>query len=454
MKKWIWLGFAGAVVLWLLGALVTVGPMRTALELAAKNELANAEYTGAFDNVTVTFSGQEASASGKVGSQADHELLTNVLKDRIRTPGSSLNPVTAVSNATGVSYELSRLHPKPWVLVSRFNGQAIIAGVLPADLKDKAVQAITANLAGAKVTSIVNSGLSSDAKVRPANNAEASLDAKVLPKVAEGEIAVSALTGTWSTFSATRSDLDVANALTFANVDSSDVVEALVPLRNFQAAEAEKIRQAGLPPAYAAVVALPDTLHIYGLAGDGESERKLTSALVAAYPKRKVLTTAMKQSNDIRANSDWTAAVKDLPKGDADTFVAALTAAGKTLVYKDKGDQAAMQKALSPLLPATFDFAAAWTPYGNWLKPPAPPPAPAPPAPPAAAPMAPQIKVGQPLPSTGSNLKIGAPAPISPAPTPKPKELTPPSGNPAPSPVTIPQPAPSSPPPAPAPTAK
>ena len=410
-------------------------------------ELAKPEYTGAFENVKVTFSGQDATVTGKVSSQAEHELLTTIIAEKVRTPGSSLNPVTSVSNGTGMDYAYARLHPKPWLLAAHFNGQGVITGLVPNELKDKAVQALTAKLGSAKVTSTVNVKLEVEAKVRPAVNAEGSLDAKALPALADGDIAISTLTGAWATLKANRTDIEVTNELNAAgaSIDSSEVIEALLPLRNYQAAEAEKARQATLPLAYAGIIALKETLQIYGLAGDEESSRRFTEAVSAAYPKRRVVTTAMKVSTQIHNNADWTAAVKDLPKGEADVFVAALTAGGKTAVYKDKGDQAAMEKALSSLLPKDFDFKTLWEPYSNWLTPPPSVPSAPVPAPVEAAPTS-NIKIGQPQPLSigpgSSGLKLSAPQPV--------KTLPPPSGNPTPSPVTIPTPPPA-PVPAPAP---
>ena len=423
MKKWIWVGFAGVVLLWALGAWALLSAVQAKLETAASHELARPEYTGGFDQVKVTFSGQEATLTGKVGSQQEHDQLTTLITEGLRTPDSGFNPVTAVVNHVGVAYELSRLQPKPWLLMARFGGEGIIAGVVPADLRDRATQVLSTKLTGLKLTSKLNANLGSDAKPRPVLNATAALDAKAMPPLANDEVAVSTLNGQWTSLKADSQDIDVSVALASASVDSSDVIDALAPLRAWQAAEAEKVRQTKLPPAYAGVVALPDSLHVFGLAGDDESQRRLLVALGASYPKRKVLTSAVKISNDVRAAADWASLVTTLPNKEGEAFIAGLTAADKPLAravtWDGKGDLAAMQKALGSVLPPSFNFATLWEPYGAWLK-----------AKQAPAPAVPAIKLA-PAPATPA-----APASAAPAV----KLLPPPSGNAPAGPVTIPKP--------------
>jgi len=439
MKKWIWLGLAGVVLLWLLGAAAMLPAVQTKLETAAKLELSKPEYTGAFDQVQVAFSGQDATLTGKVGSQREHAQLTTIIAESVRTPGSSLNPVSSVINRAGVAYELSRQHPKPWLLVARYGGkQGVIAGVVAPDLKDKAVKAVEARLADVKFISSVNARLGSDSKPRPAPDAATTLDAKVLPQLADGEIAVSPLDGRWTTFKASNEDIEISNAL--AGAESSDVIEALAPLRAMQAVEAEKVRQTTLPPSYGAVAALPDSLHIFGLTGDAESQRGLLTALSNAYPKRKILTSSIKTSNDIRAAAEWAPLVASLPNKDGEAFIAAIkatdTPAGRSATFVGKGDQAAMQKALVGVLPATFDFGSLWEPYGSWLKAKEAPPAPKvlPPAPPP-SPSQPSIKIAPPAVPAPATPPAAAPG-VTPTPPP-----------PAKPPVTIvPSPAPATPP--------
>ncbi|MDB6116838.1 MAG: hypothetical protein JWO08_619 [Verrucomicrobiaceae bacterium] len=453
MKKWIWAGLAGVVLLWALGAVTVLPAVQSKLETAVKEELAKPEYSGAFEQVNVAFSGQDATLTGKVGSQQEHAQLSNIVAEHIRTPGSSLNPVSSVTNTVGVAYELNRLRPKPWLLIGRYAGQGVISGVVPPELKDKAAQALGSKLTGAKVLTLLNDKL--EGKPRTALDANATLDAKNLPQLADGDIAVSTLNGQWSSFKATSDDTDISAALTRASVDSGDVIEALAPLRAIQAAEAEKARQATLPLAYGAVTALPDSLHIYGLTGDSESQRGLLSALSAAYPKRRILTSAIKTSNDIRPGSDWKAAIASLPKDDS-AFVAALPSGGKAATWSGKGDQAVMQKALAAALPPNFDFATLWEPYSAWLKakeaPPAPktlPPAPSPSASQPTLKIAPPVP--QPAPSTAPTTPPSAAAPTSPAPAPA---ATPaPPATPTPPPAVAPTPTIPAPVPAPAPPA-
>ncbi|MDB6139246.1 MAG: hypothetical protein JWO94_2318 [Verrucomicrobiaceae bacterium] len=439
MKKWIWVGLAGVVLLWALGAVSVLPSAQARLETAATAELGKPEYTGAFDEVKVAFSGQNATLTGKVGSQKDHAQLATLIAEKIRTPGSSLNPVEEVTDHVGVAYELSRLHPTPWLLIARYAGQGIVGGVVPSDLKDKAARVLSDKLAGAKITSSLNATLDREGKPRPPADAGASLDAKAVPALADGEIAVSALDGRWTSMKASIQDTEVSNAI---GIDSSAIIETLAPLRAMQAAEAEKVRQATLPPAYGAVAALPGSLHIFGLTGDGESQRNLLTSLSTAYPKRKILTSAIKTSSDIRPGSDWAAALASLPKGDNDAFVAALPSGNKAVVFTGKDDEAAMEKALGSILPPSFNFSALWDPYASWLKakeaPPVPkllPPPSQPPvklAPPPAPPATPVPPPSAPTP----------PPPSSPAPSPAPASTTSPApAAPAAAPAATPPPA-------------
>lgn len=432
MKKWIWLGLAGVIVIWALSAAVTLPAVQSKLQAAAAAELARPEYTGAFDEVKASFSGQEATLTGRVASQAEHDQLTTVIGSRMRTAGSSLAPVTAVYNSVGVAYELQRQRPKPWLLLARHNGQGVIAGVLPPELKDKAVKALTDKLAGAKVTPQINTKLASDSKPRPALDANATLDAKAVPQVADDQVAVTAVDGQWVLLKVTSKDTEISDALFTANVDSGEVVEAMAPIRAQQAAEEEKAQNAKLPPAYAGIVALPEALHIFGQAGDDESQRRLVSSLTAAYPKRKVLTSAVRVSNETRKDSDWASALAALPKGDNDAFIAAFTAGGKPVVWNGKDDEPAMQKALATTLPSTFNYAALWMPYVTWLK--------------STEPPAPKLNIPSPpalnLPKPTVPPAPGSPPVVQPAP----RTLPPPSNGPPASTITVPPPVPVPPP--------
>lgn len=436
MKKWIWVGLAGVVLLWLLGAAVMLPAVQTKLEKAASLELAKPEYTGAFDQVKVAFSGQDAVLTGKVGSQGEHEQLTTIIAESVRTPGSSLNPVSSVTNRVGVAYELGRLNPKPWLLIARYGGkQGVIAGVVPPDLKEKAVKAVEAKLTDVKFIPSINAKLGSDSKPRAPLDAAAALDAKTLPQLADGEIAVSPFNGHWTTFKATSEDTEISDALTSASVAAADVIEALAPLRALQAVEVEKVRQTTLPPAYGAVVALPDSLHIYGLTGDVDSQRGLLSALSGKFPKRKILTSAIKTSPDIRAAADWAPLVASLPNKDGEAFIAAIkvtdTPAERSATFTGKGDQAAMQKALAAVLPATFDFGSLWEPYGAWLKAKEAPPAPKilPPAPPP-TPSQPSVQVAPPS-TPAPSPTPATPPPATPPVVPTPSPAQAPAASPA-----------------------
>ena len=455
MKKWVWIGFAGVVLLWLLGAGMLLPAIQKTLETAAKAELAKPEYTNAFDDVQVSFSGQEATLTGRVSSQRERDLAGTVVSEKVRVAdslGSSLNPVTAVVNHVVLDYALAHQRPKPWLLVAAYGKQATVAGVLPVEWKEPAAKALTAKLAGSTISNLINSKLAGDAKPRPAADANATLDAKTLPQVADGEIAVSVVDGHWVTLKPGSQDAEISSALLLADVDYSDLTDALSPLRTWQAAEKEKARQATLPPAYAGVTVLPDTLHVWGLVGDDGSQRRLMVALTAAFPKRKVLTNALKLSGDVRSESDWVPAVAELPKKDGEAFIAALKSGAKPVIWDGKGDQAAMQKALEGSLSKTFGFTDLWEPYANWQKaknapppPPAAPPAAAapaatatPPANPAASP--PALKIPPPTLITPTNPPpVLAPA-AKPAASPsQPGTLIPAPGAPA---VPVPAPAP------------
>ena len=429
MKKWVWVGIAGVVLLWLLGAGLLLPAIQTKLERAARAELAKPEYTNAFDDVQVSFSGQEATLTGRVSSQREHDQAGAAISEKVRvadSAGSSLNPVTNVVNRVGVDYSLTRQRPKPWLLIARYGNQATIAGIVPVEWKDQATKVLSAKLAGSTISNQLNAKLSADAKPRPAVDANGTLDPKAVPALADGDIAVSPVDGHWVSLKATAKDTEVSEALTFADAEFSNVVDALAPLRAWQAAEKEKVRQAGLPLAYAGVAALPDSLHVYGLVGDDDSQRRLLVALGAAYPKRKILTSALKLSADIRSGSDWNPSVSALPKTDGAAFIAALKAGGKPFIWDGKGDQAAMQKALSPELPKTFAFADLWETYGNWEKAKnAPPPAKI--APPASPPAAVAPPAG---PGPGKPLPITVSPPAAPSPASPPPVATPPPAKP------------------------
>ncbi len=454
MKKWVWTGLAGVVVIWALAAWIMLPAVQATLEAATRAELAKPEYTNAFDNVKVTFSGQEATLTGTVGAARERDQAGAVVANNVRAGGSSSNPVTNVENRVGVDYGLAHRRPKPWLLVARHGTDATLSGLLPVEWKEEAGKVLGAKLAGAKVNNLINARLSADARPRPALDARTTLDAKSLPDFAEGTVTVSNLDGRWTTLKTNASDTDARDALAFAAVEFYDVADALAPFHAWQAAEKEKARQATLPLSYAAVVALPDSLHVYGQVGDDDSQRRLVMAgLGAAYPKRRILTNAVKLSPDFRGNASWIESISALPKTDGETFVAAFKAGEKPVLWDGKGDQAAMEKALASVLPATFSKVDLWQTYDNWQKA-KNAPLPAVPAP-AAAPAKPlSLKINPPAPLPQGGPAMAAPAQPSaaptlniPAPAPKPVINVPaPAAAPAPAPAVPVSPAPTPPP--------
>ncbi|MES2995633.1 MAG: BON domain-containing protein [Verrucomicrobiota bacterium] len=99
MKRWIWAGFAIVVTLALVATAFILPAMQRELNNSVRQKLAVAGPD--FDDVTVTFSGQEATLTGSVATVDQKYRAGGLVGEQIRGDGAiaaHLNPVTAVIN--------------------------------------------------------------------------------------------------------------------------------------------------------------------------------------------------------------------------------------------------------------------------------------------------------------------------------------------------------------------
>ncbi len=373
MKKWLFFGLLGVLVLWLVGVYSTLPGTEASLTTAAQALLAKPEHLAAFDEVKVAFRGQEAQLNGPVTTQADKDKAAKLISNEVRVSnwfGNGLNPVVAVNNGLEVNNTRSYTKPLPWLVASVFSDQIRLAGTIADAAAIKAANEAVVKLAPAgKFISQVSENNSA----RPAADWAATL--KNIPDLKaaaaknsnEGVIAVSACNGQWTVFTGNESDINVANALVAAATETSSVSAALTDIRMWQAAEREKARVAKLPLAVAAVTVVPTAVHAFGALGDPTDRKALIDGLTKASPGRKVEdhTTL---SGDVKPGADWAASLASLPtKIDAGAS-AVLRSGEKALVWTGTGAADGIKKEFAAVLPAAITAAALHEPIDTYFK--------------------------------------------------------------------------------------
>ena len=373
MKKWIWYGVAGVVVIWLFAAWVLLPQTSRSLGELTQSLLGEAKHQGAFADTRVTFSGQEARLTGTVGSSEDRQLAGEITEKQVRATGDigeKWNPVTAVDNQLRVDAGWNQEHPKPWLGAVLFGNEIKLSGIVASsELAGKAVIALKSKMPGTEVADItlVRAG------ARPSLDWDGTLtaapDLKSLPSVAKsGTAAFSACDGKWTFCPGDADDDQIIKLASASGVEPSLALGLVNQLKDAKAQQDEKLRIASLPAAYAAVSVLPDAVHAYGHLFNADEKSRLRASLANAFPGRTIEEHIV-TSGDVRPGADWAIPLSTLPSANQKAFSFSMVPGEKAALWSTGGTLAEMTQSLSPRLPATFEaYPPLYSHFDGWRK--------------------------------------------------------------------------------------
>jgi len=349
MKTGVLLGAVMVGLLWLLAG-TRVDSIEKKLSAATMDALLSPQHDGLFDNVKVTFSGQSATLSGTVGSDADRVALARLVSREVRA-GFGLNPVRQVDNHVQVDPAQKTLKPRPWLLAVAMEGKVTIAGVLPSDAdKVTASQALASKLA--PQGTLLDNQLQAPPNAQPATDLAATL--RALPDLAGAAeddpahyaIAVSTCEGHWTQLAADRSIAAISSALAAARPLANDIARATAALETWRAGELEKARIARLASPSVGLLLLGKELRVIGSVGDEDSKRRLLIGLSTAYGDRK-LSDQLQVAASVQPGGDWQEALGSIPKGTAAPALVVLAPGAKPLAWDGKGSIDDLKKLLA-----------------------------------------------------------------------------------------------------------
>lgn len=245
MKSWY---VKGSLLVGLLvggSSLLTLPRLQRDLSASATSLLNAPEHTGAFADVAVRFSGQEAYLTGKTASAADKKAAGDLVAKSVRATsgfGQGLNPVTAVHNEIEVDESLAQSRPKSWLVAARYPEGAVIGGVLKDEAQVKAVlEKLAATNAGPQWT---GADLRTVAAARPMLDWEGTLkNVPQIPVPPAGAtrsspdavtMAVSAGDGHWQVFPKGITDQGLMAAMPALGLSSTEIGRALKAVRTWE----------------------------------------------------------------------------------------------------------------------------------------------------------------------------------------------------------------------------
>jgi hypothetical protein len=349
MKTGVLLGAVMVGLLWLLAG-TRVDSIEQKLSAATMDALLSPQHDGLFDKVKVTFSGQSATLSGTVGSDADRVAAARLVSEGVRA-GFGLNPVRQVDNQVQVDPAQKTLKPRPWLLAVAIEGKVTIAGVLPSEAdKVTAAQALASKLA--PQGTLLDNQLQAPPNAQPATDLAATLRALPdLAGVAEDDsshyaIAVSTCDGQWTQLAADRSIAAIASALAAARPLANDIARATAALETWRAAELEKVRIARLASPSVGLLLLGKELRVIGSVGDEDSKRRLLIGLSTAYGDRK-LSDQLQVAASVQPGGDWQEALGSVPKSTTAPALIVLAPGANPLAWDGKGSIDDLKKLLA-----------------------------------------------------------------------------------------------------------
>jgi len=241
VKKYHYLSVVLFLLLWVLGVNLYLPAVQKDLAEAARKTISGKQYGGVFNEVSVSFSGQEAVLSGKVATAEQSAEVEKIVREQVRLPDQqpTRNPVIAVHNNIEVNPELAHA---PWLIATSFGESRRVDGYLKsADQSLQLFSSLGGNLPGAKL----NRQAIVDEKSLPVKDWQKTIAtlpdfAKLLEGKKDKEASLVAATncdGEWKVFPPEVTDDEVAEYLQASRVTAKQVSMALNDLRTMPSAE-------------------------------------------------------------------------------------------------------------------------------------------------------------------------------------------------------------------------
>ncbi len=286
------------LVLWLIGALVCLPRMERALAAAAQNALSQQPTLASrLGRLRLDFDGQQAHIAGSVRTAQDRQAIAAAVRDLVRAPtpltaslGLRLNPVSVVRDDIEITP-----YPPGWLLLAATGPQARLLGTAATDYEARdllrSVQESWSSQGG-----VVAGTLATDA----ATHDEAASVSRTLrgvpapPQTAQAHL--TQIGQPWQEIPLHLPD-DVLLAKAQALGVSTDawqqqVLPALHELRGTltqqQLAEAERRRQAGLPPGHLFIASRENEVILRGEVGTAVMKRDILDAALAVFAPHRV----------------------------------------------------------------------------------------------------------------------------------------------------------------------
>jgi flagellar motor protein MotB len=397
VKKYFQSGIVVVLILWLVGALIYLPWMEPKLTDAAKALLADPSHGRVFEQVRVTFSGQEATLTGAVAEPAEKDKAAAIVAKDLRLEGwftGTINPVIAVHNEIVIDPARAPFRPRPWLIVSVFGGNQRIDGVLcTGDQRQQLLESIAAKLP-APATPLNNQvAVAANSLPAPAwDGTVANLPDLTATPQDQATIAISPCDGTWTTHPATVDNATVAAALKISTVKDNEITHALSKLRSWKPPTAEELqqraaqkaaddaaakakadeaakKQAAMTPAatntnppYLGATAAEGSLRLFGILPTEADRASAVAAAKSAFPTFQVDGAAI-QLDPTRILAQGQLPKFPAPPTDAKPFVLLATYDGTNKLYpadvfnsEISRDFAAISFAKDELTAALYDF--------------------------------------------------------------------------------------------------
>lgn len=229
--------------MWFFGVAMHLPGVQRDLAKAARSLVDDATYDGIYQNVTITFSGQEATLTGSVATEDEKILLGNIIREQVRLRDEQplRNPVTAVHNHVRVDPATAPQRHATWLLVAVYGSQKRVEGVLKSPSQRHALLEKLEQLwPSPDPTSRERANqIIVDERARPADDWDKTLSgvpdfsSELQEKRGRDRalIAVTTGDGQWHTFAPSAGDKEITAALSAAHVSIREVTLALHDFR-------------------------------------------------------------------------------------------------------------------------------------------------------------------------------------------------------------------------------
>lgn len=229
--------------MWFVGVALHLPDTQRDLANSARSIVDNATYDGIYQNVTITFSGQEATLTGAVAREDEKILLEKIIREQVRLRDEQplRNPVTVVHNQVRVDPAAAPTRHATWLLVAVYGSQKRVEGILKAPAQRHALlEKLERCWPSPDPTSRERANqIIVDERAWPADDWDKTLssvpDFSALLQEKKGRaralIAVTTGDGHWRTFEPNAGDEEIAAALSAARVSIREVKLALNDFR-------------------------------------------------------------------------------------------------------------------------------------------------------------------------------------------------------------------------------